>query len=60
MLEKSSVHIFSGSLTVEWAVRPPSKSVAAMPDEATARAIFLSTITFANSKLIRNVLPVPP
>jgi len=45
---------------VEWAVRPPSKSVAAIPDEATARAIFLSNLTFANSKFIRNVLPVPP
>ena len=45
---------------MEWAVRPPSKSVVAMPDEATARTIFLSNLTFANSKFIRNVLPVPP
>ena len=60
MLETSSVHILSGHLNVEWAVRPPSKSVAAMPDEATAGAFFLSNLTFANSKFIRNVLPVPP
>ena len=61
MLETSSVNILSGHLNVEWAVRPPSKSVAAMPDEATARAIFLkSNLTFANSKFIRNILPVPP
>ena len=60
MLETSSVHIFSGSLNVEWAIRLPSKSEAAMPDEATARAIFLSNLTFVNSKFIRNVLPVPP
>ena len=57
MLETSSVHIFRGSLNVEWAVRPPSKSVAAMPDEATARTIFFID---SNSKFIRNVLPVPP
>ena len=39
MLETSSVHISSGRLNVEWAVRQLSKSVAAMLDEATARAI---------------------
>ena len=61
MLETSSVHIFSGCLNVEWAVHPPSKSMAAMPDEVTARAIFLKlNLTFANSKFIRNVLLVPP
>ena len=60
MLETSSVHIFSVSLNVEWAVDPPSKSVAAMPDEAAARAIFLSNLTFANSKFIKNILLVPP
>jgi hypothetical protein len=37
-----------------------TKRVAAMPDEATARSIFLSNLTFANSKFIRNILPVPP
>ena len=40
MFETSSVHIFSGILNVEWAVRPPSKSVTAMPYEPTAKAIF--------------------
>ena len=44
ILETSSVHIFIGSLNVEWAVRPSSKSVAAMPDEATAKAIFFNQI----------------
>ena len=45
MLEMSSVNIFfSGSLNVEWAVRPHYKSVAAMPDEATARAVFFYRI----------------
>ena len=53
MLETSPVHIFSGSLTVECAVHPPSKSVAAMPDKALVRSIFLSNLTFANSKFIR-------
>lgn len=56
----SSVAIFKGSLNVECAVRPPSKSVAAMPDDATANAIFPVDLTFFKSRLIINVFPVPP
>ena len=59
MLETSSVHILSGILNVEW-VRLPTINVAVIPDEATARAIFLSNLTFANSQIIRNVLPLSP
>ena len=60
MLDTSSVRIFSGSLNVKWTVRPHSQSVAAMPDEATARSISLTNLTFAHSKFIRNIFPVPP
>ena len=35
----SNVSGFRGSLNAECAVRPPSKSVAAMPEDATAKAI---------------------
>jgi len=43
-------------LNAEWAVRHP---IAAIPEEARAKAIFLLCRTFANSKLSKNVLPVP-
>jgi len=42
----------NGSLKVEWAVRPPSNSVAAIPEEATARAMPFEDRIFANNRLI--------
>lgn len=49
-----------GSLNVEWAVFPLCKRVAAIPDEATANAVFPDCRTLANIKLERKVFPVPP
>uniref|UniRef100_A0A8D9FB32 Uncharacterized protein n=1 Tax=Cacopsylla melanoneura TaxID=428564 RepID=A0A8D9FB32_9HEMI len=51
---------FKGSLKAAWAVRPPSKRVAAIPDEATATAICLLDLIFARIRFIRKVFPVPP
>ena len=51
---------FRGSFSVECAVRPPWSSVAAIPEEATAIAILDRCRIFARSKLMTNVLPVPP
>ena len=51
---------FSSSLKVECAVFPPDRSVAAIPDEATAIAMSPCSRIFARSKLRRNVFPVPP
>jgi len=50
---------FSGSLKVEWAVLPPCSNVAAIPDDATAIAIFPSDLIFAAVKFIQNDFPVP-
>ncbi|GFT27828.1 hypothetical protein TNCV_10461 [Trichonephila clavipes] len=47
-------------LNVECAVRPPSSKVAAMPDDATANAIFCCDRILARINDIKNVLPVPP
>lgn len=55
----SSVAIFSGSLNISCAVLLSSKSVAAMSDDATANAILPIDLTLANSKMIKNVFPVP-
>jgi hypothetical protein len=49
----------SGSFSAECAVRPLSKSVAAIPDDATASAILLCDRMVANISEI-NVLLVPP
>lgn len=49
-----------GSLKVERAVRPPDNRVAAIPDDVMAKASFPLALTFANIKLVTNVLPVPP
>jgi hypothetical protein len=51
---------FSGNLNAEYAVLPPLRRVEAIPDEATASAIFFCWRIFAKSKLRMNVLPVPP
>jgi hypothetical protein len=37
----------SGNLKVEWAVQPPSSSVATIPEDATAKAMSRVLITFA-------------
>ena len=56
----SSCERFNGSMNVEWAFLSPFSRVAAMPEDATASAIFLWLCTFAKRRLIRNVLPVLP
>jgi len=38
---------------------PPSKSVAAMPEDATAKVILRLLLTFVKSKFIRKKCPVP-
>lgn len=48
----------NGSLNVECAVRPPSNKVAAIPDDATANAIFCCDRILARINDIKNVLPV--
>lgn len=55
-----SLQYFNISLKVEWAVRPPTNSVAALPDDATARVILPPYRTFARSIMIKKVLPEPP
>ena len=55
------LHIgFSARLNAECAVLPPSSSVAAIPEEATAMAISPRHLISAYIKFIRNVFPVPP
>ena len=51
---------FSGNLNAKCAVLPPLRRVKAIPDEATASAIFFRLRIFAKSKSRMNVLPVPP
>ena len=50
----------NGSLNAECAVRPRVRSVAAIPDEAGARAMSTFFQNVARSRFIGNVLPVPP
>ena len=49
----------NGNLNAECAVLPPSTKVAAMPDGATANAIFCCDRIFARVDDIKNVLPIP-
>ena len=51
---------FKGIFRVECAVLPPVSNVDAIPDDATAMAIFLFFRMWARRRLIRNVFPVPP
>lgn len=51
---------FRRSLKAEWAALPPVRRVAAIPDDATARAMYVLCRTLASRKLISNILPVPP
>jgi hypothetical protein len=50
---------FNGSLKVEWAVLPPSNSVAAIPYKVTATAIFLTDLTSVSSQFRKKFFPVP-
>ena len=51
----------NGIFKREWAVLPPVKSWAAIPEDATANAMLdLFDLILANRHLYRNVLPVPP
>lgn len=47
--------ISNGILKTACAVQPLSKSVAAIPDDATAYAIILIDLTLFKSRLIKNV-----
>ena len=49
----------NGILNLECAVRPPGNNKAAMPEDATANAIFFWDLTVASKHLYKNVLPVP-
>ena len=49
-----------GILNLECAVLPFCNNKAAIPDEATAKAISLLARTLAKTVLYKNVLPVPP
>ena len=51
---------FKGSLNAECAVRPPGSNVAAVPDDATSRAILFCCRTFPYIRFITKVFPVPP
>lgn len=51
---------FNGNFSAECAVRPPSKSVAAIPDDAIASAILFRDRMVAKMIEMRKVLPVPP
>ena len=55
-----SLLILIGIWKREWAVRPPYNSNAAIPDDATARAIPLLALTEDSNVLYKNVFPVPP
>ena len=46
-----------GILKHEWAVHPPSSNSAAIPDDATANAIFPMPLTVESNASIRNVFP---
>lgn len=52
--------MFNGNFKAECAVRPPSNNVAAIPEEASANAIFRSDRIVAKNNEMRNVFPVPP
>ncbi len=51
--------ILSGTLNLEWKVRPLRKRTAAIPDVAVASAIFSCTRTPRKKQLETNVFPVP-
>ena len=55
MLQISVSELLSlrGSLHAEWAVLPHFSRVTAMPEEATAIAIFLSLLILESSRLIK-------
>ena len=46
-----------GILKCEWAVHPPSNNSAAIPDDATAKAIFPILQTVDSRASLRNVFP---
>ena len=60
MLQTELTSISIGILNRECAVRPPSRRVAAMPDEAMARAIFPADLTLAKTVFSTKVFPLPP
>ncbi|XP_050062277.1 uncharacterized protein LOC126554050 [Aphis gossypii] len=56
----SIVFKLSGNLSAECAVRPPSRRVAAIPDDANAKAMSHLDRIVAKINEMTNVFPVPP
>lgn len=56
----SIVFNLSGNLSAECAVRPPSRRVAAIPDDANAKAMSHLDRIVAKINEMTNVFPVPP
>lgn len=56
----ASLTRLGGRLKAAWVVLPLSSSVAAIPENASAKAMLRLLLTFARSKFIKRVLPVPP
>lgn len=52
--------IFNGNLSDEYAVRQPSKRVAAIPDDVIANALLFCARMVASTIEIRNVFPELP
>jgi hypothetical protein len=52
--------ISNGILKREWGVRLPGSKRDAIPEEATAKAIFPLDLTSFSNVFQRNVFPVPP
>ena len=46
-----------GILNLEWAVLPPSNSSAAIPEDATVKAIFPNPLTVDSNASIKKVFP---
>ena len=59
-VEVSLLGIFNDNFSGEWVVRPPSKNVTAIPDEASASAISLCERSFTKINEINKVFSVPP
>jgi len=56
----SLICMFNGNFKAERVVLSPSSRVAAIPDEANARATSFRDLILAKSNKFKNVLPVPP
>ena len=57
MLHTEFLFMGMGILNHEWVVLPPSNNSAAIPDDATAKAILPIPLTVDSNVSIRNVFP---